>query len=162
MALLQRQTETQRRMLANPSRLLPPDLRYAAPIFSVTMVEFNEEDDGVVHAEVAEVGADPEDGLAEAGREAESVAVSHLVIRKGLIYSNFYLLFNVIIFRNVEWNVEALEKTITLQSEDLSSCVTIVRTFSMKKQAEELMHTWPLELLDVVRVNADDIIIRIK
>ncbi|KAL5975374.1 hypothetical protein ACLOJK_019696, partial [Asimina triloba] len=79
MALLQRQTETQRRMLANPSRLLPPDLRYAAPIFSVTMVEFNEEDDGVVHAEVAEVGADPEDGLAEAGREAESVAVSHLV-----------------------------------------------------------------------------------
>ncbi|KAL5975375.1 hypothetical protein ACLOJK_019697 [Asimina triloba] len=64
--------------------------------------------------------------------------------------------------QNVEWNVEALEKTITLQSEDLSSCVTIVRTFSMKKQAEELMHTWPLELLDVVRVNADDIIIRIK
>ncbi|KAL6007278.1 hypothetical protein ACLOJK_032774 [Asimina triloba] len=36
------------------------------------------------------------------------------------------------------------------------------RTFSMKKQAEELMHTWPLELLDVVRINADDIIIRIK
>ncbi|KAL6004462.1 hypothetical protein ACLOJK_005015, partial [Asimina triloba] len=53
---------------------------YAAPIFSVTMVEFNEEDDdGVVHAEVAEVGADPEDGLAEAGREAEGVAMSHLV-----------------------------------------------------------------------------------
>ncbi|KAL5994809.1 hypothetical protein ACLOJK_024866 [Asimina triloba] len=57
---------------------------------------------------------------------------------------------------------QALEKTITLQSEDLSSCVTIVRTFSMKKQAEELMHTWPLKLLDVVRINAEDIIIRIK
>ncbi|KAL5972788.1 hypothetical protein ACLOJK_039594 [Asimina triloba] len=57
---------------------------------------------------------------------------------------------------------QALEKTITLQSEDLSSCVTIVRTFSMKKQAEELMHTWPLKLLDVVRIKAEDIIIRIK
>ncbi|KAL6011258.1 hypothetical protein ACLOJK_001703 [Asimina triloba] len=36
---------------------------------------------------------------------------------------------------------------VTLPTEDGSSSATIVRTFTMKKHAEELMQTWPLELV---------------
>ena len=44
-----------------------------------TKEDNNEDDDGVVHGEVGEIGADPGVGVSEAGRKAESVPVHHLL-----------------------------------------------------------------------------------